>query len=292
MVKNALMRRACFFLWVFLLAVTAGTAQSGNNSLLYEISGNGIQQPSYLFGTFHILCKDDFPVPGILAEKIRSSKKFYGELKLDDPNLQLQLMGSMMLKDQTLESLMTPEEYTKVSSNFQQITGMPMMMFSRFKPFVGLSLLAIRSIDCPEQVQPESLFVSLAKENHVEILGLESVMDQVNAINREPLDSQVNSFRKMVMNFDSVKHMMAEMVAIYKQRNVDSLYAFMKTSGAGDDFEAAMITGRNRKWVPLIAEAVKKDPVFIAVGAGHLGGQEGVIMLLRKQGFNVRPVMY
>lgn len=286
------MQKGCYFLLVWLITGFTAEAQSKNTSLLWEISGNGLQNPSYLFGTFHMMCKADFPVSDILINKIKSSRQFYGELKMDDPNLQSQMMLKMMMTGKTLESFMSAEEYKKVSENFQTITGMPIAGFNTFKPFIPLSFLAIQSISCGEKIQPETEFVKIAKANHLSIMGLETIDDQMDAIDKQPLDSQVNSLKQMVLNFDSVKNVMAEMITIYKKRDIDSLYAFMKRSGADDVFEQDLLIRRNKNWIPVITKAMAANTSFFAVGAGHLAGADGVISLLRKQGYTVNPVKY
>ena len=290
--KKTFMPKACYFLILWLFTGFTAEAQSKNTSLLWEISGNGLQNPSYLFGTFHIMCKADFPVSDILIHKIKSSRQFYGELKMDDPNLQSQMMLKMMMAGKTLQSLMSEAEYKTVSENFQAIMGMPISAFNNFKPFMALSLLAIQSISCLEKVQPETEFVQIAKANNLSIMGLETIDDQMNAIDKQPLDSQVNALKQSVLNFDSVKNVMAEMINIYKQRDIDSLYSFMKRSGADDVFEQDLLIKRNKNWIPVIIKAIAINPSFFAVGAGHLAGSEGLISLLRKQGYTVTPVKY
>ncbi len=290
--RNERMKKACYIVISAFFIITSSHAQTAPSSLLWEIRGNGLQQPSYIFGTFHILCKQDFTISGILKDKIITSKQFYSELAMNDPGLQMQLAMKMMMPDKTLQSLMTDSDYQKVSNRFQTIVGMPMVTFNNFKPFVALSLLAMNSISCTDKVQPESLFTELATQNHLPIFGLETIDDQVNAIDKEPLDSQMNSLRQTALNFDSVKNIMANMVSVYKLRDIDSLYSFMKNAGASDDFEMEMIIKRNRNWIPLIKKAVAEKPTFIAVGAGHLGGKDGVINLLRKEGYRVTPAMY
>ena len=78
-----------------------------------------------------------------------------------------------------------------------------MGMFNNTKPFLCLSMLAQKSISCKEQVQPETVFTSLAQKFHLTIRGLETAKEQMEAIDTEPLDSQVVSLKKMILNFDS-----------------------------------------------------------------------------------------
>ncbi len=279
---------------LFLLVISGFSAfsQPDSSSLLWEISGNGLKQPSYLFGTFHIMCKGDFAVTGILEARLKQSSQFYGELKMDDPGMQMKLMSKMMMTGQTLQTLIPEPEFSKMNSRFQAITGMPLSMFNNFKPFMALSMLAIKSTTCNETVQPETELMTVAKQNKIPMLGLETIDDQMNAIDKEPLDSQINSLKKLVSNFDSAKNEMLQLSAVYMKRNVDSLYAFMKNTGISDDFETNMLDDRNKRWIPVMQKAMEVKSTFFAVGAGHLGGNEGVISLLRKQGYRLTPVKF
>jgi uncharacterized protein YbaP (TraB family) len=281
-----------FWLWFCLFPVLQSNAQAPRSSLLWEVSGNGLKQPSYLFGTFHLLCRSDFPISDALKQKIESSEQFYGELAMDDPTLQMQLAMKMMMTDKTLASLMGAADFEKANASFQKIAGMPLSVFNNFKPFAALSMLTIKTIDCEDQLQPETEFAQLAKTKNIPILGLETVEEQVDVLNSEPLDSQITELKQILLNFDSVKQVMTEITRVYKTRNIDTLIQFMRSKGADSDFEQNLVIKRNHKWIPLIEKAMVLKPSFFAVGAGHLGGEEGVIALLKKKGYTVKPVLF
>lgn len=286
------MRSLKLFLWLTALVATGSVqAQRSPSSLLWQVSGKGLATPSYLFGTFHLMCRSDFSAEGVLKEKLTAAKQFYGEVAMDDPTISIQL-GTKMLSASTLESMVTPEEYKHLGANFQNITGLPLTMFNNFKPFMALSLVTLSTITCADKIQPETELVKIAKEHQLPILGLETIDDQINAINKEPLDSQLNDLKRILNNFDSVKTIMADLTAVYKKRNVDSLYAFMKAAGTDGQFEQDLLIERNQRWIPVMEKAMKEKASFFAVGAGHLGGPEGVLNLLRKRGYRVTPVMY
>ena len=262
------------------------------SSLLWKISGKGLQQPSYIFGTFHIMCKSDFSISPALEAKIKTAKQFYGELDMDDPGMQMTLMTKMRLQETSLAKLLGDEDYKAVSDSFKSITGMPLQLFNQFSPFMPMSLLAISSIKCADRIQPESEFVTIAKNNQLPILGLETIDDQLKAINAQPLDSQVLAFKQTVLKYDSVQQMMVKMIQVYKQNNAEKIYRFIMDNGGTNDFETAMLVVRNKKWIPVIKKAVMDKPSFFAVGAGHLGGKQGVIALLKKEGYTLTPVLY
>ena len=77
-----------------------------------------------------------------------------------------------------------------------------------------------------------------------------------------------------------------------KSRNIDSLYRFLKAHFTGDSLELNLLINRNRNWVPIIENAIQQQPVFFAVGAGHFGGKDGIIELLRKRGYTLTPENY
>lgn len=284
----------------FILLISAFTF-SGNalgqetpkNSLLWMISGKDLSRPSYVFGTFHMMCKSDFAITDPLKEKLNATEQFYGELDMDDPTLQMSMISKLRLKDKTLKDLMSEADYTILSENFQRVTGMQLQSFNQFMPFMSLSVLTLNSIECSDKIQPEGEFVKLAQQQKLPILGLETIDDQIEAINSQPLDSQLYSLKRMVIAYDSVKQSIHKMIAVYKENNVDKLYDFIRANSNGDDrFETEMLAKRNKRWIPIIEKAIHEKPSFFAVGAGHLGGNEGVLELLRKQGYTLTPVLY
>lgn len=278
---------------IVLLLNTTSAQQTPSSSLLWKISGNGLKEPSYIFGTFHMMCKTDFSITPILEEKVKSTQQFFGELDMDDPTLQTTLMSSMRLKETNLQKLLGEDEFKIVSDSFKNITGISLQMFNQFSPFMSMSMLTLSSIACSDKIQPETEFVNIAKKNALPILGLETVQDQVNAINSQPLDSQAVSLKRTVLNYDSVKQVMIKMIEVYKEKNTDKLYQFIKDNSDGNDnFEQEMLVTRNVRWIPVIKKAVHEKPSFFAVGAGHLGGKQGVLNLLKEQGYTLTPVLY
>jgi uncharacterized protein YbaP (TraB family) len=260
-------------------------------SLLWEVTGNGITKPSYLFGTFHLICKEDFEVTAILKEKFNTTEKLFEEMKMDDPSIQMKMMAQMK-SDKSLKELFDSNNYKILADSFQKITGMPLGFFNNYKPFLATTMLAQKMLPCKEIIQPETEFIKLAKEKNIEVFGLETIEDEMKAIDKMPLDSQLNSLLKTVGNFDSVKQMMTSIVEVYKKRNPDELYKFMKLNGVDDAFETAMLEVRNTNWLPTIITNLKKQATFFAFGAGHLCGENGIINLLRKKGYKVTPIQY
>lgn len=274
-------------------ALTSIVAQpsSSNSSLLYQISLKGLAKPSYIFGTFHIMCPEDFTISPVLAQALTSTQQFYGELDMANPNLQSQLMNGLM-SDKTLQSYYGDSLFHVLNQQYQKITGIPLVTLNTFQPFLSMSLLMINTPSCATKVQPETELVKLAQANKLTINGLETVEDQIKAIQYQTLEEQYKQLQLSIEKYDSVKTVFEQMTTVYKQRNIDALFNFMKEKESSDSFETEMLTKRNQKWIPEMIKAMAQKPSFFAVGAAHLGGENGVLSLLRAQGFTVTPVSF
>lgn len=292
--KKKQMKQLFTFLFT---SVSLFTLSQKKQSLLWEVSGNGLSKPSYIFGTFHIMCKDDFKLSDTLKQKIKATEQFYGELDMDDPNMQTAMIPFMQLKDKTLKELMGEADFEKANTAFTKIAGMPLTALNNFKPMMAMSMLMIKSTACnvQNQVQPETALMNIAKETNSPVLGLETVADQMAALDMQPLEEQVRDMKKVILNFDSAKQVFAEMTKVYLKNDVDALYSFVKTytnNSNSKEFEQAILNKRNKSWISPIQNAMTLKPTFFAVGAGHLGGKEGVLNLLRKQGYTLTPIAY
>lgn len=275
----------------FLLVCALPTQAQQQSSLLWEISGKDFKQPSYVFGTFHAMCKTDFDFHDSIKAKLSRTSLLVEELDMTDASMQVKMMQSLA-SSKPMASYFPAAQFEQMNKQFQEITGVPLTMLNNFKPFMSMSMLLLKSLPCAEQVQPEMLLIQYAKTKNIPVKGLEQVEEQLAAIDKQPLDSQAVALQKMVMRFDSVQQAFTQLTEVYKKKHIDSLYHFMRGSGMDDAFKTALLSERNLRWIPRIKAIATKQPSFFAVGAGHLGGDQGVIALLRKEGYTVKPVVY
>lgn len=282
-------------LWVvflFTICSMQSIAQSNKkNALLWEISGNGLQHPSYLFGTIHMICKENFTFSEVAKQKFNISKQVYLELDMDDPQLQAVMMGLMQLPDkQTLKNKLGESNFNKLDSFIKKEMNMNLTVFDRFKPMMVMSLLAQRLLSCAAMESYEMNFVKMAGEQKKELLGLERVEDQVAVFDAIPDSLEIRSIMNMVNDFESQKKEFSRMSTLYKAQDIESLYQLMAESPEMMGSQELLLDRRNRNWIPVMESAMKNSPIFFAVGAGHLAGSQGVLELLRKKGYKLNPI--
>lgn len=274
-----------------LLAAQIAVAQNSGNSLLWEVSGNGLTTPSYVFGTIHIICKEDFLMPAAVQQAFERSGKVFMELKMDDPKLQVEMIRLLQLENgQTLQQIFGTAGYAQLDSFFRVRLNMSLSFFSSFKPFMALSLMYQKMLPCAVQQSYEMEFMSMARKQKKEIFGLETVADQIAVFDAIPDSVEAASILKIVQDFEQQQKELNKMVQVYRSFDVEALYQL--TVGSEDMMGSAelLLEKRNRNWIPVMESAMQKEPVFFAVGAAHLGGTVGVLHLLRAKGYNVRPV--
>lgn len=267
-------------------------SQELEKSLLWEISGNGLKESSYLYGTIHITCDASLDVN--IKKALDDTSLLVLELDMDDPKMQMEMMGSMMMKDDKhLKDLVTTDEYQIIGNFIKEQLGMPVEALGTVKPFFLSAMLYPKLLDCPIQ-SFEAALMEVANAQQEEILGLETVQEQMNLFNEIPYEDQAKDLLRTAkdqMVYD--KASFKRMLDIYSEKDIEALNEYMLNDEniITTEHRDKMLDNRNKNWIPKIIEFAKEQPVFFGVGAGHLPGDNGVINLLRKEGFTIKAVM-
>ena len=199
-IKKALVRVIVFALCFFVgfgISNLAKAQTANEPSLLWKIEGNGIQ-PSYLFGTFHILPKDDFVLKSKVTEAFGKASQLVMELDMDDPQMPVQMSQHLMMKDgQTLEQLFDANEFNLLDSALQKVMGVGATQVNNMKPFMIYAAM-LQMVMGDESASFEGSLVQLANEGKKGIHGLETVATQMSAIDKLGYVGQAEDLMKMV----------------------------------------------------------------------------------------------
>ena len=265
------------------------------NTLLWRISGKDLKQPSYLFGTMHMICASDIVLSDSLRSAIRASEHVYLELDLDDMMQMFSAMGKMKMRnDTTLRDLLTAEEYHQVKAYFDTKGGLiPFAMMEKFKPMLIESMIIEQSGKCENMIVMEQLVMEEAKRNRKDIKGLETMDFQISIFDSIPYGLQAKQLLKMVQAPDTTKgpDEMAILTNAYRNQELKKMEELTTESDPTiSQFTELLLYKRNENWVEKLKTLMANNGILIAVGAGHLPGDRGVINLLKKAGYTVEPV--
>lgn len=291
------MKRISAVLLVSLLAISAQAQHADeNNTLLWKISGSGLEKPSYLFGTIHMLCADDAVLSSNMKKAISECDEVYFEVDMDNLFEMIGAIGKMkMTGDTTLQDLLSKEDYKKVKNYFESKSSMlPFSMLETFKPILAASTLEEGSMPCENTAMMEQVIMQEAKQHDKKIKGLETMAYQAGVLDSIPYKLQA---QQLVNYIDSAStgnqedKQMKEMFDAYKKQDLKKLEDLMVETDAGmASFTDILLYHRNQNWVKKLKSLMLEKSLVIAVGAGHLPGEKGVINLLRKEGYTVTPV--
>jgi uncharacterized protein YbaP (TraB family) len=264
-----------------------------NNSLLWEVSGKGLKQKSYLFGTFHLMCKGDIQFSPQLKTAIANAAEVYMELDMDDPAVMLGGMMMMNMKDgKKLKDLYTPSEYEKLSSFFKDTLHMPLNFLESIKPYFLVAMMYPKMMPCKTVSGVEEELMKLAKQNKKEIKGLETLEFQAAVFDTIPYEQQAKELLKSIDSLPSYTLYFDSMVQVYKNQQLDKMETLFNDEEFGmQEYQDVLLDNRNKNWVDQLKILMKKQSVFVAVGAGHLVGEKGLIALLKKEGYTVKPIL-
>jgi uncharacterized protein YbaP (TraB family) len=283
-------------LTLFCLLLLAKTYAQNNNSLLWQISGNGLKAPSYLFGTYHLAGKSLVDSLPEIGKRFNTCKTVVGEV-LVDSTVATKLVSYMIAPEgATLDKIFTPQEYRQIYKFFNQFTDVDTSSkaFDHFKPTAIATIIAV--LIAPKTISAtnpalDTYFQQEGKGRNDNVIGLETAEQQADMLFNAPMADQKKQLLAYVKKKDQLK---ADAIKGYQMYLRQDLEGITKSFEDNDDWtpEQAekLLKKRNLNWMTQLPAIMQRQPTFIAVGAGHLVGDYGLIKQLRLKGYKVTPV--
>lgn len=275
------------------LVLLFGQGLHAQKSLLWEVTApNG--RISYLFGTYHLVGSEYLEAHSGVAEAYASSDKVVVETVIDSSKL-MQVAAMSMMNENTLWDFYDTAQFETIDSEFSSVTGMSLSNMMQMKP-VAVAMFYSLSIAQQELAksglnfsgQPiDVFFASDAGKKGKELVTLETMMEQMEMIyNSETLEQQAEMLLAMIQDAD-VEDVSIELLKYYEEEDIEAMAKLSEEIGNDYGDMAVLLDNRNNKWLETLKPVLEEGKVFIAVGALHLPGEEGLIGLLRDQGFKV-----
>lgn len=285
-----------------------------DTSLLWRITAPGVSTPSYLFGTIHLIPEEDYFLPNRVVAALNDAQRVVFEIDpraMENPAMLMQLMGKINMRgDTSLEDLLSADDYATVEEYFSA-KGLPFFLFKRMKPLFLSAMVGQEMPDLSGGGNPadamglggmksyELELTKIAEAAEKEIGGLETIDFQLSLFDSIPYRAQAQMLLDAVAadgggEGAQAANQLDELVKLYRRQAVAEMATTIIGEAEGvDRFEELLLTKRNANWAPVIKAATQagdNGASFYAVGAGHLGGKNGVIALLRAEGLRVEPV--
>ncbi|TAG91682.1 MAG: TraB/GumN family protein [Bacteroidetes bacterium] len=284
------------------------------NSVFWEVSGKNIKKNVYILGTHHLYKSDFIEKNPIILEKLRKSEAMVGEMIFNlpqegqemDTEQAKQMTGmikAMSLEQKTLKDFLSEKEFADTEKVLKETMGMPLNIFLRMKPIVIYQYIMIgkylksENREIPQMGQaPESMdiiFQQEAKKLKKELIGLETLEEQMNVLyDGYTLERQIELLKSIVYEKKDQNSSsdVQKLTNLYKSQDINEMEEMVAKESNKEEYNI-LLKNRNLNWIaPILKLIEKKKSFFIAVGAAHLGGEFGVLNLLKKEGYTIKPL--
>jgi len=280
------------FITLICIVLTVSAFPQAPRSLLWKVSGNGLEKPSYLFGTFHLLGCSFADSLAAVMNAFHEADAVVGELVIDS-SIQAPMMAATQLPGSTLKEILPDTLYQKADAWFRQEAGFPLSQLETFNPQTVISLAMLITQERYLPVAPGELFLDVCfqergRASGKEIHGLESIQDQVHALfGSTSLERQIEIMTETFYDTTTAKEQLFAIYKAYRDADFGWMQKMMYSSMYRQEEIAILLEERDKAWVAKLPGMMKGRSLFIAVGALHL---PGLTDQLRKIGFDVTPV--
>lgn len=272
---------------------------------LWKVSGKGLEKPSYIFGTYHLSPLSIKDSIAAMPQAMNETTQVYGEVVMSEmatPTFMQSMQQQMMMpKDTTLQSLFTPEQYEEVGKVVKENMMVDIAMLAQLKPAAINQQLVVllymkHTPGFNPQEQLDTYFQQQAGQQGKKVGGLETAQSQIDILfNSQTLQRQANLLYCAISDIEKGIEQSKRLIAAYEKQDLDAMLQLMEERDGNScdplpgEMEA-MLDNRNKAWVEKMPAIMTEAPTLFVVGAGHLPGDNGVLNLLKQQGYTIEAM--
>jgi uncharacterized protein len=287
------MKYISVFLFVLILSNLFGQEEEipAMGNVFWEISKENNKKVSYLFGTIHLIDKDKYVFPKIVGKRLEIADLLYMEIAdMENPSNMVEMIT---LKEGRMSDILNSSQkdsfYTYTSSKLGMDSAIFENTLGKFKPFFFLQLPFASLV-----LNTESYDINInkkARKAGIEIKGFESVEQQIGYFDKLSNDMKAEMIMQVIRDTANTQQEWETLQEMYLNQQISDMVTF--NTGRADInafYERTLSEERNKRWVSTLSKDLSEKSLFIAVGAGHLPGKEGLVHLLREEGYRVSPI--
>jgi len=280
------------YLFVVTFALYFAVLTPAQANIFFKVSHPDHKPTSYLFGTMHMVCGVEIATPKLVLNAFESSQQLVVEVNLAEPEQQLALQQNVLQQPADyLNQILNDSEYLRLKSLVEDELNLPLQQISALRPVFLSALFLHNYMECATApLRLDEFFTVQANQAQKTIFGLESVAEQISLFDAIPLDLQVTSLLELATEPAQSKQSIQQLEQAYLTGNGDEVYQLIQDQNDFGDYQYGLLDHRNKQWLEKLPKLLATQSSFIAVGAGHLGGSNGLVALLKSAGYTVTPI--
>ncbi|NND09217.1 MAG: TraB/GumN family protein [Saprospiraceae bacterium] len=267
--------------------VRPGRLKSQINALLWSIENDSGGQ-GYLFGTMHVRDRSAFYLVDNVMPYLKSCGRYAAEMDLGSVDLSSFEKAAQLPENKTLRSFFSDRHYAKVRASFLKSFEIDIDAYQNRHPFLIISMLSEKLLRRDHMHSLDQHLWEMAGNMELDRIGLESYDAQIGIMESIEVRYQIKNLRDIARNPAKFRNKIATVVRYYEQQQVGKIYKESRRQLG--KLHKLLLKDRNQLMADRISKSAAQEKLFAAFGAAHLGGKAGVIALLKRKGWKVRPV--
>jgi hypothetical protein len=251
-----------------------------------NFSPNDEPQPSFLIGTMHVRDEQAFQFESLFKEKIDACSVFAAELNLTEAK-QGKQQPLFLPPEQSLDQILPNKTFLKMDKTVRRITGQSLMAFSHLKPIVLTNLILESILHQDRVISLDENLWAYATEKGKILRGIETYGEQIEIMEKMDLEGQIKNLKSTLKDISKTRRQIKHISCLYAQADIHALYKSVHKTAQGN--RRLLLFDRNHVMAQRIAALASETTVCIAIGAGHLAGEKGVLKRLKDLGCHLSP---
>ncbi len=261
-----------------------------SKGLLWEVSKDG-SNPGYVFGTIHVDDSEIVALPHIVETHLQASRHFVMEAVPSYEDA-IRLSTSMFFLDGTRLDRMIPAHAFEKAVDILQDYRLTEELVAVLKPWAAFITM---SYPVSTGTVLDVKLMQMAYENGASITGLETIEEQVSIFSDMELEDQILMLMDVICHYDKVADDFKQMKRFYLDRDLAGMYVYgqryiFEDNSVYDEISTRLVEDRNTIMVERMKPVLEKGGAFVAVGAMHLPGEQGILNLLEMEGYTVTRI--
>lgn len=257
-------------------------------SIFWELQYPSQEKPSYIFGTMHVKDSRVFQCVHSVVPYIQLTDRYAAEMALEPAGSSIPPSSFMLSKNSSLPDLIGEKKYQKLKRVFHKAFELDLDLYQRFLPLFTINYLTVSILEENMAHSLDEYLWKLAKAAKKECIGVETLREQMNVMKRISLEQQIQMLLNIGKNTSKFRKQTLQLTKLYLSRDIQQL--FLQSKQNAGSLRKLLIYNRNKIMADRIAQYSKESSLFVAIGAAHLGGQKGVLNLLKQKGFILKPI--
>ncbi len=269
-------------------------AQTTDNALFWEVSGNGLSKPSYILATVKFMPSDKFNISDNVEAKLHDCEIFATETLMDHHARHELNKAAHLPHHESIKDYLSEEDFLRLEKLFDEKLGVKKLKFetvySQLKPV--LLSVTITRLSLGKQVKyMEMELMKIAKKEDLVITGLETAEREIAAMEEFDIKSQVHALLHTMDNYEEQIAEYHAMIDAYLAGDLHKTLEFtLHPSEENEAFKRSFYYERNKEFIPHMESLMKKGKTFFAIGAGHLADNHGILYLLKVKGYTLTSI--